>query len=100
MFAAVQTGLVGDNRMVAADVVQVEVGSSPGRVAVVLGNFAVGARRLVASREVVVKSSWKNVLSNSCINEYSDKQIDCCNLVVLNQDYLRRPLFGPGAQNG
>ena len=56
-FAAVQTGLVGDNRTVAVDAVQVEVGSSPGRVAAVLGSCAVEARRLVANREVVVKSS-------------------------------------------
>ena len=56
-FAAVQIGLVGDSRTAAVDAAQVEVGSSPGPVVAVLGSFAVEARRLVANREVVVKSS-------------------------------------------
>lgn len=56
--AEVQAGLVEDSRkVVVVEVVQGEVGSSPGPVVAVLGSFAVEARRLVANREVVVKSS-------------------------------------------
>jgi len=55
-FAEARAGLVEDSRKVVVEVVQVEVGSNPGQVAAGLDNLAVEARRLVANREVVVKS--------------------------------------------
>lgn len=56
--AEVQAGLVEDSRKVVVEVVQVEAGSNPGQVAAVLDSLAVeAAHRLVANREVVVKSS-------------------------------------------
>jgi hypothetical protein len=56
-FAEVQAGLVEGSRKGAVEVVQVEAGSSPGRVVADPDSLAAQARRLVANREVVVKSS-------------------------------------------
>jgi len=54
-FAGVQAGLVEGSRKAVVEVVRVGAGSSPGQVAAGLGSLA-EARRLVANREVVVKS--------------------------------------------